>query len=113
MTDRELLDLAAKAAGIKKSDAINRIEFNQWNPLTDNGDALRLAVDLMLEIYPCGTCTIVEDGEPPSVHISVKFNDSEPYAATRRAIVMAAAELSRKKNELDYRNSRKTLAGGL
>jgi hypothetical protein len=103
MTDRELLELAAKAAGYDLYFATKENDFcsigpcytKEWNPLTDDGDALRLAVDLMLEIYPCGTCTIVEDWEPQSVHISVKINDSDPYAATRRAIVRAAAEIGK------------------
>ena len=75
MGDRELLELAARAAGYE-------IEFDYygdgrhgrfvigsgfppllWNPLTDDGDALRLAVKLRL--------------------------------ATRRAIVRAAAEIGR------------------
>ena len=61
MTDRELLELAAKAAGIEawpgvgfqshmlftrsaKSGYDGRVTGVEWNPLTDDGDALRLAV---------------------------------------------------------------------
>ena len=51
MTDRELLELAAKAAGIKTSlhketDSLWIDGPRVWNPLTDDGDALRLAVKL-------------------------------------------------------------------
>ncbi|MDE3022285.1 MAG: hypothetical protein KGI54_10530 [Pseudomonadota bacterium] len=59
MTDKELLELAAKAAGYSiHSDAWARIYSDEgktlfmgnhgpaWNPLTDDGDALRLEVAL-------------------------------------------------------------------
>jgi hypothetical protein len=87
MTDRELLELAAKAAGYWAA------EFNcpanlprpDWNPLTDDGDALRLAVKLNLWEAVC-------DG-----YQHADSSDSDPYAATRRAIVRAAAEIGRSK----------------
>ena len=69
MTDRELLELAAKAAGIDAEwhndddadfDAAHEGMFlkgarspnnsKYWNPLTDDGDALRLAVKLRMQI---------------------------------------------------------------
>ena len=75
MTDRELLELAAKAAGIKTSphketDSLWIDWPRVWNPLTYDGDALRL----------------YEDGVA---------HGTDPYAATRRAIVQAAAELGK------------------
>jgi len=100
MTDRELLELAAKAAGIKISQWSNaqaggflpggRGDF--WNPLTDDGDALRLAVKLGLMLddvtkgYMSGHIVAVSDG-------GTCYEPREPdhYAATRRAIVRAAA----------------------
>jgi hypothetical protein len=112
MTDRELLELAAKAAGIeidhwRDHPMINiceydRGEYRMWNPLTDDGDAFRLAVKLGIAWsddyrYP--------DGERVAV-ISCAFGDTlygdsvlmgnDPLAATRRAIVRAAAEIGRK-----------------
>ena len=51
-TDRELLELAAKAAGLNYSFEYGCYfddEYEQgcdWNPLDDDGDALRLAVKL-------------------------------------------------------------------
>jgi hypothetical protein len=89
MTDRELLEAAAKEAGIRGlwvdvglnigSDANPII----WNPLTDDGDALRLAVKLNLweAVRDC--------------YQHADSSDSDPYAATRRAIVRAAAEIGR------------------
>ena len=55
MTDREMLELAAKAAGIKgRSTSLGFITMEAgydadplyWNPLTNDGAALRLAVKL-------------------------------------------------------------------
>ena len=79
MTDREMLELAAKAAGV------------EWNPLTDDGDALRLAVKLGI-CYFDGDLAVCfgADGR----NITEPFG-IDPYAATRRAIVRAAAEIGR------------------
>ena len=59
-TDRELLEMAAKAAGFDSFDwlaADNRMNVytpegqqSSWNPITDDGDALRLAVKLGLTV---------------------------------------------------------------
>lgn len=99
MTDRELLELAAKAAGYEYLWNIDYLLIKglsgRWNPLTKDGDALRLAVKL--RITPHIDCNMTEAewanqdnggfvGEP-------HFND--PLAATRRAIVRAAAEIGK------------------
>lgn len=104
MTDRELLELAAKAAGVKTVQVGNWVfaEYHdylvgKWNPLTDDGDALRLAVRLGL------TITIDNNlgGETEAWryaehHIDVSQpHNNDPYAATRRAIVRAAAEIAK------------------
>ena len=80
MNDAELTSLAAKAFG-------NAPEI--FNPLTDDGDALRLAVKLGLVINCRHVQALVETTND-------KFwepQDNDPYAATRRAIVRAAAEI--------------------
>jgi len=104
MTDRELLELAAKAAGIfdlrfdNKGVAYRNVHI-EWNPLTDDGDALRLAVKLQMciGIVPSnikdGYATVALAPANP-VEIGETHND-DPYAATRRAIVRAAAEIGR------------------
>jgi hypothetical protein len=115
MTDRELLELAAKAGGLVGtyveyydggyyySGNTEGIRYQTadgnshvWNPLTDDGDALRLAVKLRLDIC-----------RPESAHEFVcvwvdhlgdfieEPHGTDPYAATRRAIVRAAAEIGR------------------
>ena len=51
MTDREMLEAAARAAGQERSvagDLWSNARGMPWNPLTDDGDALRLAVQLGL-----------------------------------------------------------------
>jgi len=106
MNDRELLELAAKAAGYEYPDfnSVNGSAFwvpmyGFWNPLTDDGDALRLAVKLNLRVMPQEKCVYVESN-PDSVlgfaSVSeMEMNGDDPYAATRRAIVRAAAEIGK------------------
>ena len=92
MTDRELLELAAKAAGYERNSA-GPIGPCEWNPLEDDGDALRLAVRLHLKIL-IGEAWSVAGEHQTMFRVS---QDDEPcqYAATRRAIVRAAAEIGK------------------
>jgi len=107
MTNRELLELAAKAAGMADYEYLKvdqggfecmafdagGSESDYWNPLTDDGDALRLAVKLGLAIYPAGNSTgCAPEEEETGQHV---MHNGEPYAATRRAIVRAAAEIGK------------------
>jgi hypothetical protein len=91
--DRAILELAAKAAGIEwieKGDYWKHPDGSKrawWNPLTDDGDALRLAVKLELTVV----AGIARDGEG---RLSVGGNMEDPYAATRRAIVRCAASIA-------------------
>ena len=95
-TDRELLELAAKAAGInirwKKVTtfcglidvAFDRLTDREWNPRDDDGDALRLAVKLNL----------LDGLERRASDLAAEVNyDMDPCAATRLAIVRAAAAI--------------------
>jgi len=100
MTDRELLELAAKAAGIDyytRAQSGGMLTDNgEWNPLTDDGDALRLAVT-------CGICFGPNlDGDRAVAYGEdgrniVELHGTDPYAATRLAIVRAAAGIGRSK----------------
>ena len=98
--DRELLELAAKAAGLSHPDGWEWIvndEGFQWNPLENDGDALRLAVKLGIQVTP-GTykeheATAYRAGLAEA-HERVGYQQ-DIYAATRRAIVRAAAEIGR------------------
>lgn len=102
MTDKELLTLAAKAAGIE-GDFIEtqhwfgivssqiKEAFAPWNPLTDDGDALRLAVKLGLVVDAQKDRTWVGKTQ----YDAVEHHGNDPYAATRRVIVRAAAAIGR------------------
>ncbi len=104
--DRELLELAARAAGyevefmpMSGANIVSGPRVGLWRPLEDDGDALRLAVEL-------GICVEFGDcaDDAPVVYAGIaherrdwpmwpRFPDA--MAATRRAIVRAAAELGR------------------
>lgn len=87
MTDRELLELAAKAAGIDMQQHCG------WHPLYDDGDALRLAVKLEMQIdlrHSFHTVRVYGAAEG-----RIDEGAKDPYAATRRAIVRAAAEIGK------------------
>lgn len=120
-SDLELLELAAKAAGAKKwmvlenpvwysGDSAFEADFGDgyksWNPLEDDGDALRLAMKLRLSVkhnHPadqerwvvahrnrCEGCYAL------LIWVDEDFEDeSQRGSATRRTIVRAAAEIGR------------------
>ena len=107
MTDRELLELAAKAAEIEiywcESNSCYWLtdESDSFVPLDNDGDALRLAVKLRISIllaetHPhnpeCGYATVLNSG---SIWSYTTDHNSDPYAATRRAIVRAAAAIGK------------------
>ena len=103
MTDRKLLELAAKAAGYPPDDSAWDDEI--WNPLEDDGDALRLAVRIGIDLlFTAEDVEAVatqharqEDQEmiSPWACESWTLKPQDPYAATRRAIVRAAAEIGK------------------
>ena len=120
MTDRELLEMAAKAAQIVTMETTSEVEAMaglrywddvacmsvMWNPLVNDGDALRLAVRLGLQIqpYPLYAETkyavlshkgILVDGEPKYTHGFSCVYEGDPEGATRRAIVLAAADVGK------------------
>lgn len=107
MTERELLELAAKATGITLEWDGNPEEwipmyyegktYHSWNPLDDDGDAMRLAVKLQLMIAwdrwnDSGYVCIRHRDLDEEIGIQI---DQSPEKTTRRAIVMAAAEIGR------------------
>lgn len=101
MTDRELLELAAKAGGIIGEyeswtgqgfkDGIRQVLngakcLRPWNPRTDDGDALRLAVSLDLFSHP----RFFHERD-----VLMFTENIQKLEATRRAIVRAAAEIGK------------------
>lgn len=107
MNDRELLELAAKAAGIGPiigfddhlTAIIGPLKWTrQWAPLADDGDALRLAVKLLIEIYHADDGEFAAYASYPNERgyaYAIEPHNGDPCAATRRAIVRAAAEIGR------------------
>jgi hypothetical protein len=139
-TDRDLLERAAKAAGVFltpqtmaevfpgfewcESDTpvfddgvlIGTVawfgddgkpagtEKREWNPLTDDGDALRLAVKLRLDLdhnapqdqhlYVCASRCGCEMMYAPVSEVEELDDEGQRQAATRRAIVRAAASMA-------------------
>lgn len=93
-TDRKLLEAAAKAAGYECAWSDSREGFyfglgsytpQYWNPLSNDGDALRLAVKLNL----------LDEHAGFAYELAVQMNAcGDPCAATRRAIVRAAAAMA-------------------
>ena len=133
MSDRELLELAAKAADIfltpeslarafpkwkwdkyfelrhegdiGVSGAVLVYDYDgklsgttreAWNPLTDDGDALRLMVKLGIDFKIRNGVTWWDHHESDGVvYWGYEQHNGDPLAATRRAIVRAAAEIGR------------------
>lgn len=102
-TDRELLVLAAQAAGIEwceNDEAGNLYQVRHdlkalviWNPLADDGQALRLAAKLEINIH-FNRKHVDAECESRSGHVFSEFSKDRD-AATRIAIVRAAAEIGR------------------
>lgn len=125
MTDRELLELAAKAAGMgqlvwgeKYKVGDTEVDCTDlpyvssespdespayWNPLADDGDAFRLMVGLGMVVYPArkgseDKTVWIEWSEPmrPETHFDLEEPCGKDFRYdVRRAIVRAAAEIGR------------------
>lgn len=115
-TDRELLELAAKASGVEIAytpvSTVNRggslTKFDvvswhgpylkgtedEWNPLTDDGDALRLAVALEIDLI-IGTGSKFVTARNEVTQLNEYEYTQDKAQAVRRAIVRAAAEIGR------------------
>lgn len=110
MTDRELLDLAAKAIGAHWDPSREAWYFppttfrKDWNPLTDDGDAFRLAVKLRITVR-LEDPAAVSAGWAENQHVPFTNDGNGPWywkewgrildpaACTRRAIVRASAAI--------------------
>jgi hypothetical protein len=104
MNDRELLERAAKAEGrvlpSTWSWGLSKGGATYWDPLEDDGQALRLAVSADIEVAICrkegaSWARWYRDGDSdPIINIRCK-HAGDANVATRRAIVRAAAEIGR------------------
>lgn len=118
-TNKELLELAAKAAGLVGCEYVEETDFTHasmqrrnmggpedgffelqadvWSPLTDDDDALRLAVKLEISINHFDSFVKAQafyDGA--AGRIVSALIDSDRLEATRRAIVRAASAIGEK-----------------
>ncbi|GLO03321.1 hypothetical protein PPUJ13061_32190 [Pseudomonas putida] len=115
LTDRELLELAARAAGLKINQAFQAQRdavvdpakaslwiddgSTAWNPLTDDGHALRLVVILRLQVVMhADWVEVLQDGIRMANATSEYFAGCM-FATARAAIVRAAAEIQRREVE--------------
>lgn len=116
MNDRTLLELAARAAGIKarwfrvkqwrqvggyrmqtgQEDVFGTHHSKPWNPLTDDGDALRLAVKRGFVVTPDreNQRTLVSN-QAGHEYCAIYWDKLGEMAATRLAITEAAAEIGK------------------
>ncbi len=109
MSDSELIEMAAKVVGIDGSfdvemgalksatkDTPYGSAHSYWNPLTEDGDAFRLAIALGLTVsinsadQKRGGRTMVWTYGVPKIQ---ERHEADAAAATRRAIVRAVASL--------------------
>lgn len=106
MTELEMLTLAAKAAGIvivrsRLDDKLQRDMLVQnsarnpnqptgpWNPREDDGDALRLACKLHINVF------IYDDETSTATNGVIAKNWGSIEANTRRAITLTAARIGK------------------
>jgi len=89
MNDQELLELAAKAAGINQSN---------WNPLINDIDAFHLLADLGIDIewLSHGRVAAYRHCESDSHYfMAIESSQENRLSNARRAIVRAAADVGR------------------
>ena len=103
--DLELLALAAYAFGavrVESVDGENWLHLHfangttafHWNPLVHGDDALALSVRLKLDVTHRVVGGQRVEVIPAGVSVTVEPYNGDPYAATRRAITRAAAEIA-------------------
>jgi hypothetical protein len=108
--DRQLLELAARAIGAVRFEEVEgegyaNLHFadgliaHNWNPLQFSDDAFNLAVDLGMQVVPAArtvngqACAAV--ASPAGARLAEETSTPDARAATRRAIVRAAAEIGK------------------
>ncbi len=103
-TNREMLELAAKAAGYSfkwgkdwHDKGAPLVDDKLWNPLTDDGDAFQLAARLKLQVafgtFKDNTASAYQFGKP-----AVEVENTDMEAAAREAIFLMAVEIGKGMN---------------
>ena len=120
MTDKELIELAAKAYGFgdqegnfiwteseyPRGSKTNGALWNYmgwcdtaqlWNPLTDDADAFRLANKVQLTVYHAELAVVIKHKQYSWDWLGEGVNEDtgDRDASTRRAIVRAAAQIGK------------------
>lgn len=100
MTNRELLELAAKAYGICLEWDGNQDDwqpmyydgktYHAWDPSEDDGDSRRLQVKLQINICFGANYVIADGAQLPTVN-----NANDQFAAVRYAVLRAAADIGK------------------
>lgn len=112
-TDRELLELAAEASGYDYECVSHTgcVEHDQhqirtekgnlvdWNPLTDNGDAFTLALNLRIKFERHPIQPFVAAFSPAIIGRVEEPEGNCVHSATRRAIVQLAAAIGEMKRQ--------------
>lgn len=100
MTDSELLMAAADAAGLQHTGEVFALglklmsgRHEYWNPLGNDGEALRLAVKLGLSVDTASFSGSYSTATQPFGVETIVLHNSDALAATRRAIVTTAAQI--------------------
>lgn len=123
MTDKELLQQAAKAIGFGSPGTgqhcwtcseyprnsgkhgalwnyVGHMDTAElWNPLSSDGDAFRLMVQLNINVYSVNACAYASDID--SYHEKVVEHGDDKYVAYRRAILLCAASIGRQMEDND------------
>jgi hypothetical protein len=100
MTDKELLELAAKTTEVKTLIGTPNYfdeteDLEMWNPLIVNGDAFKLLVDLKLAITFTPNMVEVTSHDLEVCVFGMVNKHQDIYSSTRRAIVATAAEIGK------------------
>lgn len=105
MTDRELLELAARAIGLgpvlcyeSARNCLrigNRDNYSLWRPLSDDSDALRLAATLQLDVIWFANMQYVTVERRGFGENIGWVEDAGRSGALRRAITVVAAQIGR------------------
>jgi len=108
MTEREEFELVAKAAGINTEiyspyAPMEPDESLVWNPKTDDGDCLGLAVDLWVTVYIFEHyARAIYDYDDMQVTGTETYFSAYPdkYAAVRAAVLEVAVEVAKKREQI-------------